>query len=184
MLSQSRLKSHKKETQKQLKQKLQREHSLQDTVSFLDQAGEIPPGQRHKYVQFVMDLAANDREVTATYTSSRQWTARLLQLRKKHKVHPRKAQLKTVYQQLLDDETITDPNLNLEQYLVMKPSRSLSGVLVIAVVMSPYPVYCDTATGRVKQQRFSCAHNCYYCPDEPGMPRSYLSSEAAVARVC
>jgi ELP3 family radical SAM enzyme/protein acetyltransferase len=31
-------------------------------------------------------------------------------------------------------------------------------------------------------QSFSCKHNCYYCPDEPGLPRSYLSEEPGVAR--
>ena len=51
--------------------------------------------------------------------------------------------------------------------------------VVIAAVMS---TYVDVETSEVKQQRFSCAKNCYYCPNEPGMPRSYLSEEAAVAR--
>jgi histone acetyltransferase (RNA polymerase elongator complex component) len=30
--------------------------------------------------------------------------------------------------------------------------------------------------------RFSCPADCFYCPDEPGQPRSYLSTEPAVAR--
>ena len=52
--------------------------------------------------------------------------------------------------------------------LTYKPVRSWSGVLVITVVMRP--------------DKFSCPHNCYYCPNEPGQPRSYLSNEPAVAR--
>ena len=52
--------------------------------------------------------------------------------------------------------------------LTYKPVRSWSGVLVITVVMRP--------------DKFSCPHNCYYCPAEPGQPRSYLSNEPAVAR--
>ena len=28
-----------------------------------------------------------------------------------------------------------------------------------------------------KVQRFSCDWNCYYCPNEPGQPRSYLHDE-------
>jgi histone acetyltransferase (RNA polymerase elongator complex component) len=42
------------------------------------------------------------------------------------------------------------------------------GVLVITVLTSP--------------GRFSCAHDCHYCPNEPGQPRSYLSTEPAVLR--
>jgi ELP3 family radical SAM enzyme/protein acetyltransferase len=30
--------------------------------------------------------------------------------------------------------------------------------------------------------KFSCKYNCAFCPDEPGMPRSYLSNEDAVRR--
>ena len=46
--------------------------------------------------------------------------------------------------------------------------RSWSGVLVVTLVMRP--------------DKFSCPFNCHYCPNEPGQPRSYLSSEPAVAR--
>tara|TARA_B110000977_G_scaffold201886_1_gene299798 strand:- start:3226 stop:4902 length:1677 start_codon:yes stop_codon:yes gene_type:complete len=52
--------------------------------------------------------------------------------------------------------------------LTYKRVRSWSGVLIITVVMRP--------------DKFSCPHNCYYCPNEPGQPRSYLSNEPAVAR--
>ncbi len=31
-------------------------------------------------------------------------------------------------------------------------------------------------------QKFSCAWNCYYCPSEPGQPKSYLHDEPAVKR--
>ena len=47
-------------------------------------------------------------------------------------------------------------------------SRSWSGVLVVTLVMRP--------------DKFSCPNNCHYCPNEPGQPRSYLSSEPAVSR--
>mmetsp|Transcript_33652 Transcript_33652/g.29445 ORF Transcript_33652/g.29445 Transcript_33652/m.29445 type:complete len:1059 (-) Transcript_33652:208-3384(-) len=160
----------------------EKSHKLHDSVSYVDKAGAIPESQREKYIEFVIDLADNNREETKSFTHSKQWLDFVLKLRKKHKIHPRKAQIKKLYQECLKDGTILEQNLNLEQYLTIKQSRSLSGVLVIAVLMSPYPVYLDKKTGKVKQQRFSCAHNCYYCPNEPGMPRSYLSKEAAVSR--
>jgi histone acetyltransferase (RNA polymerase elongator complex component) len=47
---------------------------------------------------------------------------------------------------------------------------------VITVLTSPYPEVDGVA------QKFSCAWNCYYCPAEPGQPRSYLHDEPAVRR--
>jgi ELP3 family radical SAM enzyme/protein acetyltransferase len=58
-----------------------------------------------------------------------------------------------------------------------KASKSLSGVLVITVLTSPWP---ELPNG--KKQKFSCQWNCYYCPNEPGQPRSYLHDEPAVMR--
>ena len=45
------------------------------------------------------------------------------------------------------------------------------------VLTSPYP----SVDGK-EPQPFSCKWNCYYCPDEPGQPRSYLRDEPAVLR--
>ena len=50
----------------------------------------------------------------------------------------------------------------------IKPVRSWSGVLVVTIVTRP--------------DNFSCPNDCHMCPNEPGQPRSYLSSEPAVAR--
>ncbi|KAG5508726.1 hypothetical protein JKF63_05224 [Porcisia hertigi] len=60
----------------------------------------------------------------------------------------------------------------LERYLVFKAPRSQSGVLVVTVFTSAYP----------DGQSFSCQWNCYYCPNEPGQPRSYLLNEPGVRR--
>ena len=67
-----------------------------------------------------------------------------------------------------------------EKLICKKPSRSISGINSITLVMSPYP----------NGQSFSCKHNCYYCPNEPShkgnnyqaQPRSYLYHEPAVRR--
>ncbi|PFH32449.1 elongator complex protein ELP3 [Besnoitia besnoiti] len=59
-------------------------------------------------------------------------------------------------------------NRVLENLMKRKATRTNSGVLVITVLTSP--------------GRFSCPHNCHYCPNEPGQPRSYLSTEPAVLR--
>jgi histone acetyltransferase (RNA polymerase elongator complex component) len=74
-------------------------------------------------------------------------------------------------------------NPYFEEFCTIKNIRSISGVLVITIFTSAYPKI------RKKKQKFSCKHNCYYCPDESkkngaehDMPRSYLLWEPAVQR--
>ena len=64
--------------------------------------------------------------------------------------------------------------------LVKKAGKSQSGVLVVTVLTSPQPTFDHE--GQRKTQRFSCQWNCYYCPNEPGQPRSYLHDEPSVLR--
>lgn len=109
----------------------------------------------------------------------------LMTLRKQHRHHPNKTQLSSAYWFLLDKKEI-DPNENVRQYIKAKEMRGLSGVIVISTITSPYPEYI--VDGKKKIQRFSCKHDCHYCPrevDENGREvnaRSYLSDEPTVAR--
>jgi ELP3 family radical SAM enzyme/protein acetyltransferase len=93
-------------------------------------------------------------------------------------------------------------HLNLEDQqlrnlITKKKCKSNSGVLVITVLTSAHPEYIDesdgdgsSGSGIVKTARFSCKHDCAYCPNEPAhegnnwvaQPRSYLYSEPAVLR--
>lgn len=57
---------------------------------------------------------------------------------------------------------------NIKQYLITKGVRSLSGILEVAIMTSPGD--------------FSCAYDCYYCPNQSDMPRSYIKEEPAVKR--
>ena len=50
--------------------------------------------------------------------------------------------------------------------LQMKPRRTASGVATITVITKPWP----------------CRNNCVYCPNDPRMPKSYLSDEPACQR--
>ncbi|MDD4353960.1 MAG: tRNA uridine(34) 5-carboxymethylaminomethyl modification radical SAM/GNAT enzyme Elp3, partial [Candidatus Nanoarchaeia archaeon] len=54
----------------------------------------------------------------------------------------------------------------LENLLIKKRVRSISGVAVVSVLTKAYP----------------CPGRCIYCPTEKGMPKSYLSNEPAVMR--
>ncbi|MFH1188520.1 MAG: tRNA uridine(34) 5-carboxymethylaminomethyl modification radical SAM/GNAT enzyme Elp3 [bacterium] len=58
------------------------------------------------------------------------------------------------------------PNKELEEVLLTKNVRTLSGVAVIAVLTKPYP----------------CPGNCLFCPTAKNMPKSYLANEPAVMR--
>lgn len=50
--------------------------------------------------------------------------------------------------------------------LQMKPRRTASGVATITVITKPWP----------------CSNSCVYCPNDPRMPKSYLSDEPACQR--
>ncbi len=68
----------------------------------------------------------------------------------------------------------------LKMLLRKRPMRNISGITSITVITAPFP----------DGQKFSCKHNCYYCPNEPAhegndwqaQPRSYLYHEPAVRR--
>ena len=74
-------------------------------------------------------------------------------------------------------------NINIHSKLwefLQKKSRNISGITNVTLLTSPIP----------DGQKFSCKHNCYYCPNEPAhednnwqaQPRSYLYKEPAVMR--
>lgn len=54
-----------------------------------------------------------------------------------------------------------------------KPYRSESGVIVFAVFT--HPMWREVQTGKMKA--FSCLYDCWYCPQQPGRPRSYVDGE-------
>lgn len=81
--------------------------------------------------------------------------------------------------------TGTNPDVKYDKkyeiILQSKSFRSQSGVMVITVFTSPYPEYIDK-DGKLVKEQFSCKFDCYYCPNEPGQPRSYLLKEPGVHR--
>ncbi len=78
---------------------------------------------------------------------------------------PLNSDLLKVYQKLLKNKKIKSDK-NLERLLRKREIRTLSGVAVITVITKAYP----------------CPGKCIYCPNELGMPKSYLSNEPAVMR--
>ena len=72
--------------------------------------------------------------------------------------------LKT-YHKLLKNKSIKKSE-NLENLLIKRKIRSLSGVIVVSVLTKPY----------------FCPGECIFCPTEKGFPKSYLSGEPAAER--
>lgn len=91
----------------------------------------------------------------------------MLILRRKYKLVPKKNQLNYYYLQMRR-EGIISRNEALENCFIMKSMRSESGVMVISVIMPP--------------DDFSCAFDCHYCPNVPGLSRSYYPGEPTVER--
>ena len=104
-------------------------------------------------------------------------------IQKKYKYTLSNAEFIRIYKHLHLD------NQQLRNLITKKKCKSDSGVLVITVLTSAHPEYIDE-DGGVKLARFSCKHDCAYCPNEPAhegnnwvaQPRSYLYSEPAVLR--
>ena len=84
---------------------------------------------------------------------------------------------------------LSKENNRLKKLITKKKSKSNSGVVVITILTSGSPEYIDD-DGKKVIGKFSCKHNCAYCPNEKGhkgnnwidQPRSYLYSEPAVLR--
>jgi len=120
-------------------------------------------------------LAAVKFLAVGSYSNRKEYDKAVSQMRKRYKIAPRKSDMNRIYSQLIKDKTL-ERNTTYEHFAIKKIVRSASGVLVCTVLTSPYPESMG------KKNRFDCKYNCFYCPDEPGQPRSYLSTEPAVRR--
>ncbi|KAE9049268.1 hypothetical protein PR003_g3828 [Phytophthora rubi] len=129
----------------------------------------VPVEELPKFEEMGLFLVEHDPQ------TARELEKAFVLLRRKFKCLPKKSQMKFVLG-LLVQKGAAPKGLALEKLLIKKAQKSQSGVLVVTVLTSPYP----TVGG--KKQRFSCQWNCYYCPNEPDQPRSYLHDEPSVLR--
>lgn len=99
-------------------------------------------------------------------TTDEQFLAMNRKISTKYKLPPQpKNQLRSVYQNLIQNKKIK-PQSKINELLKVRATRTLSGVTPITVLTKPYP----------------CPGKCIYCPLEPGMPKSYLSTEPGAMR--
>jgi elongator complex protein 3 len=100
-------------------------------------------------VKTLADLAKIKREMAKIYKIS----------------SPSNVELLKAYHNLLRKKRVKRSEI-LENLLIKRKIRSLSGVVVVSVLTKPWP----------------CPGKCIYCPSEKGLPKSYLSGEPAVER--
>jgi ELP3 family radical SAM enzyme/protein acetyltransferase len=121
------------------------------------------PSISAKIIQDIIKMDAG------AYKDAPALTNTLRLLARKYKYVATKRELGILYRTLLKSEPLKYPrNDILWRSLITKSIRSESGILNISVSLPP--------------DRFSCKYNCHFCPNEPGMPRSYLSNEDVFRR--
>lgn len=128
---------------------------------------DLPQERRDELQTAVMNLAK--RILAAPEATADQYAAmyRKCSHLPKSKGLARKSELIGAYRQLVRSGSLC-PVAGVEDVLMKKRGKSHSGVLVVTVLMGP--------------SEFSCPKNCHYCPDQPGIARSYLLREPGVLR--
>ena len=124
---------------------------------------------------FIKDIFKNLDEIN----TKKEWKKVCQDLSKIHKTMPSVIALNYAYRNLVHIGELSISS-KFESFNIGKMSRTNSGITQITVLSSPFP----------NGQKFSCEHDCYYCPKEPPrkengfveQPRSYLFDEPAVRR--
>jgi ELP3 family radical SAM enzyme/protein acetyltransferase len=136
---------------------------IEDTLSInVNGHKDIKPELLEKMMNDIFEANIQDRQQMEKLINSFQ---------KKYKARAAKRELLNIYRFMCQRDG-TEYDKNYEYLLQAHPVRSQSGVQVVAVVMSPYP----------NGKQFTCDWDCYYCPLQPGQPRSYLKEEPGVLR--
>lgn len=138
-----------------------------DLEDIIKQETDLAPELLEKLKSMVRYIAAENPQ------DEKDFNRVIKSMSRKFKAIPKKSDLLQAYASLQDDGVISaHESPCFRQFLTRKVGKSNSGVLVITVLTSPYP----QVQGQ-KPQPFSCQWNCYFCPNEPGQPRSYLHDE-------
>ena len=78
---------------------------------------------------------------------------------------PSNIELLKAYHEMVKNKMIK-PSKIIENLLITRPIRSLSGIVNVSVLTKPYP----------------CPGKCIFCPSQKDIPKSYLANEPAVQR--
>lgn len=122
-----------------------------------------------KIKQYVLDVMNHYKENPET--TNKELSKLFFRLDKKYRFTRRPKQSNLIYvlrKMYYDNELSTNKLMFFVEKLRAKNMRSLSGIIEIAIMTSP--------------GTFSCEFDCYYCPNQSDMPRSYIKEEPAVRR--
>jgi ELP3 family radical SAM enzyme/protein acetyltransferase len=133
-----------------------------EDIAVQSQATQIPRGH-HELVQHLLTLPAAAWDTPAALRESIWPMCRAMKIGP-----PSKRALGIAYRAALEADPSLVPNPAFQSAMVHKAVRSASGILNISVSLPAGD--------------FSCKYNCHFCPNEPGMPRSYLSNEDVFKR--
>jgi ELP3 family radical SAM enzyme/protein acetyltransferase len=134
----------------------------------------VDPEICKKYIsEFIQKLQVSNIKNKHEFTKIKK------ELSKKYSINPSVATMNYTYYKMFQIGELKR-NCDFETFNIAKLCRTNSGITQITVLSSPYP----------NGEKFSCEHNCYYCPKEPAhegnnfteQPRSYLYHEPAVRR--
>lgn len=110
--------------------------------------------------KIIKDLLKNRTEAPTSLDSFKRKMA------KKYKTPcPTNLSLLKAYHKMLKNKNLKRI-IGIEELLITRPIRSLSGIVNVSVLTKPY----------------SCPGKCLYCPTEKNIPKSYVSGEPAVER--
>ena len=128
----------------------------------------------------VLEKLVQELSSQASYDGKAAFTKRVSKLKRDYQALVKNSELRRVYDLMVKEgRLVAHPQIAL--FLRTKGGKSSSGILSVTVFTSPYPEYVDK-NGKTKKQRFTCEWNCYYCPNHPDHPRSYLPDEPGCLR--
>ena len=120
----------------------------------------------HAFVLSLVNLI-ND----GTIQTKDDWNKQLRLLNRKYHIMLNTVQINYTFHSLLVSKVIKYSKL-FKELSMSHQVRSDSGIINVSIMTSPYP----------DGQKFSCAFNCHYCPDQPEGVRSYISDGPAASR--
>jgi ELP3 family radical SAM enzyme/protein acetyltransferase len=128
---------------------------------------------RTKVINIVNEICS-DNNINNIKTK-KEFQQKLDKICRSYKITPKLMNILSIYRYLVQNKSL-EYDRKIEQFMIRKVRKSLSGIISITVFTSPYP---ETSEGKIG---FTCKYDCFYCPNEPGQPRSYLLNEPGVRR--
>lgn len=124
-----------------------------------------------KIKEYVLEIINNVKKNNFKSMNKKELSNLLYRLDKKFKFQRRPKQSNVIYilrKMFYENEITIKELMHYVELLRSKNMRSLSGIIEVAIMTHP--------------GSFSCEYDCYYCPNQKDMPRSYVKEEPAVRR--